>query len=287
MSDRARPETRVEGNEPRTAGDPRRGPTARRLAWLLLLYLVIRIPLINLLDWVGPTESGLPETALQVAMYALTAAMIAVSRASLGAYRIDRLSLVLFLVAGIVFAVPLPTSDSTSQNLVFCAYGLVAPALAYLIYRSRHSIKNWAPTSLNWILVALMSTIALRLLLSISYSLITEGQPSIQTVRPLTAIGLAAAFFSFLGDSAVQEEPVFRGFLWGYLESFGLKQPMIWIVQAALFWIAHLRYLDRPFTFWLALPMAGLLLGWLSWKSKSIAASVLAHAAYNSMASYF
>ena len=287
MSDRARPETRVEGNEPQTAGDPRRDPTVRHLGWLLLLYLVIRIPLINLLDWVGPTESGLPETALQVAMYALTAAMIVVSRASLGAYRIDRFSLALFVVPGIVFATLLPTSNSTSQNLVFCASGLLALALAYLIYRSRHSIKIWAPMSLNWFLNALFSTIALRLLLSISYSLITEGEPSIQTVRPLTAIGLAAAFFAFLGDSAVQEEPVFRGFLWGYLESFGLKQPVIWFVQAALFWIAHLRYLDRPFTFWLALPMAGLLLGWLSWKSKSIAASVLAHAAYNSMASYF
>jgi membrane protease YdiL (CAAX protease family) len=117
--------------------------------------------------------------------------------------------------------------------------------------------------------------------------MITEGEPSIQTTRPLTAVGLAVVFLAFLADSAIQEEAVFRGFLWGYLETLGLKQPMIWLLQAGLFWIAHLRYLDRPFTFWLALPASGLLLGWLSWKSKSISASVLAHAAYNSMASYF
>lgn len=278
---------RLKGNETQTAGNPRRGSTVQRLAWLLLFYLVIRIPLINLLDWVGPTESGLLETALQFAMFALTAAMIALTRGAPGAYRIDRLSLILFIVFGVFVSVPAGAGVGLPINLMFCAFGLIAPALAYLIIRSRQSIKNWAPTNLNWLLVALFSTIILRLLLSTTYSMITEGEPSIQTTRPLTAVGLAVVFLAFLADSAIQEEAVFRGFLWVYLETLGLKQPMIWLLQAGLFWIAHLRYLDRPFTFWLALPASGLLLGWLSWKSKSISASVLAHAAYNSMASYF
>jgi membrane protease YdiL (CAAX protease family) len=103
----------------------------------------------------------------------------------------------------------------------------------------------------------------------------------------VTAGGLLIGFLSFLGNSAVLEEPAFRGFLWGYLEDFRWKPIQIWLLQAAMFLLAHLRYIDRPFTFLVAVPAAGLLFGWLSWKSRSIAASLVAHAAYNSIATYF
>jgi membrane protease YdiL (CAAX protease family) len=91
-----------------------------------------------------------------------------------------------------------------------------------------------------------------------------------------------AAFLYQLGFAAISEEPVFRGFLWGYLRRSGLREIWVWLAQAVLFMSAHLYFKDAlPFNFWVVVPAAGLLLGLLAWRSRSIAAGMLAHAAYN------
>jgi membrane protease YdiL (CAAX protease family) len=87
-----------------------------------------------------------------------------------------------------------------------------------------------------------------------------------------------------MSRAVILEEPVFRGFLWGFLRERGWNEKVIWLSQAALFWLAHLNYVQRPYTFWLVIPLSGLVYGWLAWKSRSLAPSMLAHAAYNSLA---
>ena len=44
-------------------------------------------------------------------------------------------------------------------------------------------------------------------------------------------------------NAAVWEEPLFRGFLWGYLRLAGWKNGWIWLFQALLFTAAHCYYL--------------------------------------------
>lgn len=84
-----------------------------------------------------------------------------------------------------------------------------------------------------------------------------------------------------LSNAAIDEEPLFRGFLWGYLRRRGWKDPIIWIFQALLFWISHINYWGRS-SFWFTLPFLGLFLGLLAWRSRSVATSMAAHAGYNS-----
>lgn len=89
-----------------------------------------------------------------------------------------------------------------------------------------------------------------------------------------------------IGYAAVPEEPVFRAFLWGYLRKSGWRDMWIWIFQAGLFSLAHLYYLNSaPISFWFVVPFGGLVLGWLAWRSRSIATSMVAHGVSNSMGS--
>jgi membrane protease YdiL (CAAX protease family) len=93
------------------------------------------------------------------------------------------------------------------------------------------------------------------------------------------------AFAYHLGFASISEEPLFRGFLWGYLRRAGWKETWIWLTQAAIFMSAHLYFKDAlPFEFWIVVPLAGLILGFLAWHSRSIAPGMMAHAAFNASA---
>ncbi len=264
-----------------------RSLVSRRIGWLLLGYFLVRILLVNFLQLQGSIEIGLSASALEFGMYALIAAMFAVARTSLHRFKIDRLSLILFVIFGVVVTVPSAAGGGTALELMYCAFGLIAPVLVVVIVRARHSLGRWAPTNLNWLGLGLGSAVALRLVVSALDSIVTGRELPVQSAGPMTAGGLFAVFLTFMGNSAVLEEPAFRGFFWGYLEDLRWKPVWIWLLQAALFWLAHLRYIDRPYTFWVALPAAGLLLGWLSWKSRSVSTSLLAHAAYNTVGAFF
>jgi len=74
------------------------------------------------------------------------------------------------------------------------------------------------------------------------------------------------------------EEFVFRGLLWKYLKEKNYSVRRIVIVQAVLFWVAHIYYIfDAPIFFWVILPFYSLLLGVLVARSKSLTPSTIAH----------
>lgn len=85
--------------------------------------------------------------------------------------------------------------------------------------------------------------------------------------------------------AGIAEEPFFRGFLWGSLRKTGLKDVWIWLIQAGLFWLGHFYALTNgaPWSFWLIVPVGGLVLGLLAWRSRSIATSMLAHGLANGL----
>ena len=88
-------------------------------------------------------------------------------------------------------------------------------------------------------------------------------------------------------SAGLAEEPFFRGFLWGGLRKTGLREVWIWLVQAGLFWLGHAyAFLYGPFSFWLIVPIAGLVLGLLVWRSRSIAPGMIAHGLANGLSQF-
>jgi len=82
--------------------------------------------------------------------------------------------------------------------------------------------------------------------------------------------------------AGIAEEPFFRGFLWGALRKRGWKEGWVLAVQGMLFWLAHIYWIERsPVTFWVIVPLGGLVFGLLAWRSRSIGVSMIAHGLVN------
>lgn len=83
---------------------------------------------------------------------------------------------------------------------------------------------------------------------------------------------------------AIYEEAIFRGFLWGYLEKKKWDNKWILVFQGILFWLLHLYYLpNSPIVFWISVPLVGLILGLVAWRSRSITTTIIIHALYNTL----
>ncbi len=91
-----------------------------------------------------------------------------------------------------------------------------------------------------------------------------------------------------LGYAAVTEEPVFRGILWGVLRKKGWNEVIILPFQAALFLLAHVYYFGKmPYMFWISIPIGGLALGFMAWRSRTITSSMAAHSMMNAFGVFF
>jgi len=102
--------------------------------------------------------------------------------------------------------------------------------------------------------------------------------------RTLT-LGTAALLILYQAAYAgLSEEPLFRGFLWGYLRKLGWSENKILLSQAGLFAFAHVELLlaGWPISFALTF-VGGVLLGWLVMRSRSISVSILSHGFANAV----
>jgi hypothetical protein len=78
----------------------------------------------------------------------------------------------------------------------------------------------------------------------------------------------------------VYEEMLFRGLLWMALAGSNFKDKTILLVQAFLFWVAHIDRLPA-LSFWTTIPLSSLWLGLLVLRSKSLTPSTVTHFVYN------
>jgi membrane protease YdiL (CAAX protease family) len=90
-------------------------------------------------------------------------------------------------------------------------------------------------------------------------------------------------FILSFGNAAVIEEPIFRGFLMGALYERGVNDIWIIIIQAVVFDICHLEAFSKPYTFFCVIPIVGLVLGWLTIKTKTITNSLVAHSTFDTI----
>jgi len=90
-------------------------------------------------------------------------------------------------------------------------------------------------------------------------------------------------FITQLNNAALSEEPLFRGFIWGYLKKRNWKEHWILLFQAFIFSLGHIYYLPKLPIAFLGTFFAGLVFGLVVWKSKSISASIVVHGLANSM----
>jgi membrane protease YdiL (CAAX protease family) len=258
------------------------------ILWILVGGLFfLRIPFYTGVSVISPPATVWAIPVYEVGTYLLTAIAIWWERERLSDYHIDKLALGI-----IIFGAPLELLfyqthilyDYPSMSRAYWLYLPISLVLGISLLVGQTGLPRSQKKSWLWLMIAILTGIILGVFVGI---LMRNNWPDITKYKPLTQVfSLPAKVLIFLPMhqmffAGIAEEPFFRGFLWGLLRKVGLKEIWIWLIQAGLFWLGHLYYLGkRPWSFWLVIP-GGLVLGWLAWRSRSIANSMIAHGLEN------
>ena len=254
--------------------------------FMLLLLLLLRIPYTIFIIYYLPIENQNGSAFYEVSTYLLTCFLIWWERERLDDFHIDTLalSLIIFLrpVQTLVLShwhVDSPLALPRPLGVTVWGISLV---LLVALWRSGYKPEHVTTRSFLWILAG----IALGIALSITENIATVKSMLSQatthsTLGPVVASSTLNLLYH-LSFAPVNEEPLFRGFLWGYLRKMRWKEFSIWILQAILFASAHVYLATQfPLRFWIFIPISGLLLGLLAWRSRSVAGSIITHGLVN------
>src|SRR5574341_1507743 len=178
---------------------------------------------------------------------------------------------------------PLPPPVSLTSQSHHEKPWAVAIGLILALWRSGYKPAPIRASAWGWLGAGLLAGFVLSALPNLSVfrtNLDAAGRDF--AVFSLITASAALSFFYQIGFAAVSEEPLFRGFLWGALRELGWREVWVWLVQSVLFMSAHIYFINAlPFNFWVAVPIGALIFGIFAWRSRSIAAGMMAHAAYN------
>ena len=260
----------------------------QRVAWLVLfLLLSLRIPYTIAIIYLLPIENQSGAAFYEAGTYLLTCFLIWWDRERLAEFHLDVAALVLIMAMRPVQTLILAYWGVDSP-LAFprpLGLGLWAIALGLAVGLWRNGFRPALPgaRSFGWLAAGLLLGIGLSIAENVpAFRSVASGPASSQAaLMPfLTSTGLNLLYH--LGFAPVNEEPLFRGFLWGYLRRLRWREGWIWVFQALLFTSAHLYFARQfPLMFWVLIPSAGLVFGLLAWRSRSIAPGMLAHAMVN------
>jgi membrane protease YdiL (CAAX protease family) len=264
-----------------------------QIALLLLLgLLVLRLPFFAGVPFFTSSPPNWLSPVFEVGTYLLTLSLIWWERARLAEYHIDILVVVIIVFLKPIETIILSTFGKGGGTFPLAFPGIPAIVIwisaiglvAALLFQHTKLPRIQGKTVI-WFIAGTLIGIVTAILLAYPVTLqLGNGN------RPITLPSfdlyniLVQGFIYQLGYAAVTEEPLFRGFLWGYLRRAGWREVWIWLFQAGLFWVGHIYYLGKlPISFWLVVPAGGLILGLLAWRSRSIATSMAAHAAMNGL----
>jgi membrane protease YdiL (CAAX protease family) len=249
---------------------------SNKLLFMLIALLVLRFPLLYL-----GAANIVPEEILFIiylcGTYVLTGLLIYQNRSNLAQYNITPIALLLFLVAPL-WAI-LAGNDYDPTLWVRVGIAVVFSILLftkgkYRFHLEKANVKNIIVNTFLTILLCAVMPIVIHAL---------RGFPFIENAE---AFDIPYIWFYQLSSAAISEEPLFRGFLWGFLKDKGVKSLWICLIQAGLFWVGHIYYIGTGINFWVVQPLGALLLGLIVWKSKSITHSMIVHSSINTFADY-
>lgn len=252
--------------------------------FVLMGLLILRIPFvagISFFDiqwvWTSPIY--------QIGTYLLTAFLIWWETDDLAEYHIDPLALMIIILFKPIQTLILKywgieEDPLTFPNIPSLIIWVIAIVFTIGVWLKRSKLPSIKPVSIGWLIVGIPVGLAISIVLSFPESFQMSLVDGLSVKEILGQIPLL--FFQQTGYAAVLEEPLFRGFLWGYLHKLKWHEVWIWLFQAGLFSFSHIYYLNRyPISFWIGMPVSALVLGWLVWRSRTIASSMMAHGMMN------
>jgi membrane protease YdiL (CAAX protease family) len=250
------------------------------LLFLLIALLLLRFPLLYLGEGdVIPKEISF--IVYLCGTYLVTGLLVYQNRQNLEQYNITPVALLVFLIAPLAAIVAGNDYDPTLWLRV-----LLAALFVVLLFAK----GKYKPSFVNVNVKKTLADAAFALLLCFVIPIAVHAIRGFPIIDDPNAIrmysGIPNNLFYQLSSAAISEEPLFRGFLWGYLKGKGITNGRICLIQAGLFWIGHIYYIGTGVNFWIVHPLLALLLGLIVWKSKSITHSMVVHSCLNTFSDY-
>ncbi len=213
--------------------------------------------------------------------YLLTSLLLILERKRLAELKFNLFAVIIFVLAPIVriFAYQELRITTPFWDLWFPA-GMSILMGVFCVFQYKRLQRDNAKYYIKWILI---SVIVGALIAIVSSGVDMMVDPQTRGNMKAGVSILISAFFIQLANAAVSEEPLFRGFLWGYLENKGWKQYRILLFQAGLFGLGHIYYLPENPIYFLWTILIPIILGFLVMKSKSVGSSMIAHGMVNSL----
>ncbi len=253
---------------------------------VLSVLLILRIPLESWLEYLIPSTSEWVEPVYDFGTYALIAFLIWWEREQLVLYHIDYLSVIIIIIFKPLSVILAPLFMGSGNPYAIpqqmgILYLIIAIILLRLVVRKKIAIGKSGGIGFLWFIIGGITGIVFYVMYFV-FMIKWLNFP----VPPYPGMLALAAPVYQLGYTANVEEPVFRGFLWGGLKSFGLKEYWILVIQAFLFSIAHIQLLNTeyPILFFCIMFINAILMGLLVWRSRSLASSMAFHAFANGSA---
>ena len=241
---------------------------------LLLLMLFLRFPVLfaasrNLLD------QNLLLVLFLCGTYLCTGLFLCINRKSLYVYNLTASSLVLFFLAPIA-ALSANGTDPTAWfrfilAMVFAIFLVWKKGIQLLALPLKETILHTC--------ITIIASIALAIIIWAVEGFVRKDS----LMNPVTLNSIARNFCFQFSFAAISEEPLFRGFLWGYLRKRISNEWIISILIAFIFWMGHLYYIERGIVFWLIHPVMALFLSVTVKWSKSVSQSMLLHTSVNAI----
>ena len=263
--------------------------THQIIAWSLLLgLLLLRIPFRGLIPLF--IQQSWIDIVWQIGTYFLTACLLWWERDHLGDFYTDKLALIIIIIFKPVQTVMSAILNYKGDPFSFphwpgLIFWIISIGLLLALLLNHPHLAKLSKASFGWFGFGILVGLVTIILIGYPESFQITGIPSLRwsDIFPLIVHDLPG-FFHQLGYAAVAEEPLFRGFLWGYLLKAGWKNVWIWLFQAGLFMLAHIYDINKfPISFWFLIPLGSLVSGALVWRSKTISTSLAAHAIMNTL----
>jgi membrane protease YdiL (CAAX protease family) len=210
--------------------------------------------------------------------YILTAIFIFIEREKLKDFYIDTISISIFIISPIASAIFNRYYSKQFNQLSNIDYPTViiftGIILAIALIVSPTKINKRIGKVVFWIIAAAITGLILSRLQKILEPRFFGG--SYTTPSGLALINMLLAN---LNRASIMEEPLFRGFLCGYLRILGIKERWILLIQAFIFTFSHYGVLGNndAAVIFIFIFVWGLVYGFFSSISKSIAPSMVVH----------
>ena len=187
---------------------------------------------------------------------------------------------ILFVILSLFILINL--SSNYKNDYIYLLFQVTTIGSTYFIFAYTRRKKygkpkfNFNPTSLKIILLAVLVNIAIIFSITIPVVSFIPTPDFNEKILANTSVDPNFVFFlSIVILAPLIEELLFRGYiLEGLLAKYSYKKAIL--ISSLLFAIAHLNIWQFPGTF-----IGGILLGWLYYKTRSLALVMILHASNN------